>query len=494
MRGKLSRSQIGPLRIGDFLSAVLILLMVGAAFSDVAGQVLWDPPAIDVFPEHDGVLKGRQTLDEFIADGHRLFVTSFNVLDGAGRPTATGDSKPTIRAPGRKLFQRIAGPDANSCAGCHNQPFIGGSGDFAANVFVGAHFTDPPTDSILPAITNERNTTGLFGSGAIEMIAREMTADLQDLRAEALFRAAAAHSDFPVNLVTKGIGFGHLVAHPDGSVDLDGVRGVDFDLIVKPFGVKGVAVSLREFTIFALNQHHGIQATERFGWPRTGTDDFDGDGVANEFTVGQVSALAAFQASLPAPGRAPFKKQADARVAKLGEQRFNEIGCASCHVPRLPLRSLWFLEPSPYNRPGAVVPSDVGGQVVVPLPFAADSGLYRDDADGAPYVAAYTDLKRHVICDDDDTFFCNERLRQDFVPIDQFLTSKLWDAGSSAPYGHRGDLTTLSEAIIHHSGEAKEVRQAFLALPDKEKTAVVMFLRSLQVLKDFKGLTGWRTP
>jgi len=471
----------------------VVLLIVGPAFSQVVAQALWDRPAIDVFPEHDGVANGRQTLNEFVADGRRLFLTSFNVLDGAGRPTATGDSKPTIRAPVGKLFQRIAGPDASSCAGCHSLPFIGGSGDFAANVFVGAHFTDPPTESILSAITNERNTTGLFGSGAIEMVAREMTADLRDLRTEAILRAAATHADFPVNLVTKGISFGSLVAHPDGGVDVEGVRGVDFDLVVKPFGVKGVAVSLREFTIFALNQHHGIQATERFGWPRTGSEDFDGDGVADEFTVGQVSALTAFQASLPAPGRAPFKKSGDEQVASLGEQRFSEVGCAGCHRPRLPLRSLWFFEPSPYNRPGAVVPSDVGGQVAVPLPFSAKSGLDRD-ADGAPYVAAYTDLKRHVICDDDDPFFCNEKLRQDFVPVNQFLTSKLWDAGTSAPYGHRGDLTTLSEAIIHHSGEAKAVKQAFLALPDRDKAAVVTFLRSLQVLKDFKGVAGWRAP
>ena len=97
-----------------------------------------------------------------------------------------------------------------------------------------------------------------------------------------------------------------------------------------------------------------------------------------------------------------------------------------------------------------------------------------------------------MICDDDDPFFCNETLRQDFVPINQFLTPKLWDAGTSGPYGHRGDLTTISEAIIHHSGEAKEVKQRFLNLPDKEKVAVVTFLRSLQVLKDFNGSTEWR--
>ena len=32
-------------------------------------------------------------------------------------------------------------------------------------------------------------------------------------------------------------------------------------------------------------------------------------------------------------------------------------------------------------------------------------------------------------------------------PTEEFLTRKLWDVGSSDPYGHRGDLTTMTEAI-----------------------------------------------
>ena len=485
------RHRAQPRGIGCIAVLFVALLLPSSAVPAGTGVQVWDPPAVDVFPEHDAVVRGKQSLADFLADGRRLFLTQFNLLDGAGRPMATGDSKPTIRQAGQAQFQRIAGPDANSCAGCHFQPFIGGSGEFAANVFVGAHFTDPPTQNVNSTVTNERNTTGLFGAGAIEMVAREMTEDLHDIRAQARIRAAQERTEVRARLNTKGVDFGVLVVRPDGGIDVEGVRGIDADLVVKPFGVKGVAVSLREFTIFALNQHHGIQAVERFGWPRTGFVDFDGDGVQDEFSVGQVSAMTAFQAALPAPGRATLKKPTDVAAARLGEQRFEEVGCGSCHMPKLPLRSLWFFEPNPYNRPGAAVPSDVGGQFAVPLSFVSASGVYRD-ANGSPFVAAFTDLKRHVICDQDDPFFCNERLRQDFVPTDQFLTTKLWDAGSSAPYGHRGDLTTLSEAIIHHSGEAKEVKHAFLRMPDKDKAAIVTFLRSLQVNKDFSERTEWR--
>jgi hypothetical protein len=452
---------------------------------------IWDPPAIDVFPDHLAAAEGRQSLADFVQAGKRLFVAKFNRLDGAGRPMATGDSKPTIRSKRDQGFQRLAGPDANSCAGCHNDPFVGGSGDFVANAFVGAHFTDPPTDTIAASVTNERNTIGLFGSGAIDMLAREMTEELQAQRLEAQLRAQATKTATLVDLRAKGISFGHLVANPDGTFDSTGVEGVDISLVVKPFGVKGVAVSIREFTNFALNQHHGIQSDERFGWARTGVHDFDGDGVDNEFSVGQVSALVAFQAALPPPRKVAYNNPQDRAAAALGAQRFTTIGCASCHVPALPLRSLWFFEPNPYNRPGSAVPEDLGGQIAIPLKVENGTGIYKGD-DANIYVAAFTDLKRHVVCDAEDMHFCNEKVPQDFVPTDQFLTAKLWDAGTSAPYGHRGDLTTLSEAILHHSAEAKCAKEAFLGLPDAEKTAIILFLRSLRVVDADVNATAWR--
>jgi len=47
------------------------------------------------------------------------------------------------------------------------------------------------------------------------------------------------------------------------------------------------------------------------------------------------------------------------------------------------------------------------------------------------------------------------------IPTEMFLTHRLWDAGNSAPYGHRGDLTTLTEAIMAHGGEAATSRIDF---------------------------------
>jgi hypothetical protein len=65
-----------------------------------------------------------------------------------------------------------------------------------------------------------------------------------------------------------------------------------------------------------------------------------------------------------------------------------------------------------------------------------------------------------------------------------FLTRKLWDAGNSAPYGHRGDLTTLTQAILAHGGEGRVSRDAFAALSKDDRDEVVEFLKSLQIVPD----------
>ena len=112
--------------------------------------------------------------------------------------------------------------------------------------------------------------------------------------------------------------FGWIVAHPDGIVDLDSVDGVDADLIVRPFSRKGVFTSLRQFTINALNVHHGMEAVERFGVRWTGSHDFAESGVPDAVTPGDVSALVAFQATLPPP---TVKADLPGRLARGGGRR-----------------------------------------------------------------------------------------------------------------------------------------------------------------------------
>ena len=462
------------------LFAVLAVLFTLSAYGSYPALGNWDPASIADFPDHNEAVENNPGMEAMIKAGERLFSAHFNINDGASRPSATGDSKPTPREP-RAIgeFTRASGPDATSCAGCHNQPKAGGSGDYPANVFVGAQFLDPPASAIEAMVTNERNTTNIFGAGAIEALAKEMTLELFRLRDAGLKEAKRTGKDVAVRLSAKGIDFGNIIARKDGSYNTSGLHGCDPDLVIKPFGWKGVAISLREFTIAALNQHNGMQAIERFGWDRTGQTDFDGDGVENEFTIGQVSALVLFQASLQAPSVGDGGNTPAGKAAKAGKALFGKIGCGQCHAAGMRIDNPVFEEPNALNRPGSLIPESGVEILKLPIPAPAKPGGLRRFPDGSIAVDAYTDLKRHKMCDESDRFLCNERIRQDNVPTDEFLTPKLWDLATSAPYCHRGDCSTISEAIIHHAGEGAEARKNFMALPDKGKRDVIAFLLTL---------------
>jgi hypothetical protein len=150
--------------------------------------------------------------------GEALFEAKFTSLDGAGRPDATGAIVPTkVRRQSHLTFQRLAGPDANACASCHNEPVMGGAGSFAVNVFVSEGFESADFDTIDPQFSNERNTNALQGAGLIELLAREMTTDLRAQRRAVLQDARATGSTATTDLETKGISFGRLTAHPDGN-------------------------------------------------------------------------------------------------------------------------------------------------------------------------------------------------------------------------------------------------------------------------------------
>ncbi len=463
-------------------------------------------------------------LPYLLEHGQTLFKAAWTVQEGGGRPLSKGTGTP-LADPNDPLifprdFNRLSAPDANSCAGCHNAPFgiAGGGGDFVTSVFVlGQRFdftTFDPADMIPTkgardedgqlvteqTVANSRATLGMFGSGYIEMLARQMTADLQAIR-----DTLAPGTSQP--LVSKGISFGTLARDASGNWQTAAVEGLPApsltttgpddppNLIIRPFHQAGAVVSLRQFTINAFNHHHGIQATERFG---LGTDP-DGDGFVDELTVADVTAATIFQATLAVPGRVIPNDPAIERAILVGEARFEELGCAVCHVPSLPLdQNGWlFSEPNPYNPDGNLQPGD-GPQFTVDLTanqfpqprLKVEAVTGRQGAEkGVVYVPAFTDLKLHDITSGPDD--------PNAEPLDmnspagsaefmagnrQFITRKLWGVANEPPFFHHGHFTTLRQAVLAHSGEALASRQAFEALPSYDQDALIEFLKTLQVL------------
>lgn len=467
------------------LGLVATWLMAGLGAAAQAQDAAWSERAIAKHTDFDAA--ARATHDDaaaaaLIARGKELFAAKFTEADGRGRPKATQGIIPTKRKRGETAgFQRTGGPDASACSSCHNEPFAGGAGDFVANVFVSEGFESADFDSLDPSFSSERNTNALFGDGLVELLAREMTADLQGLRAGAVREAAAGGKDVDVKLVSKGVSFGWLTIKASGIAGFSRLEGIDNDLVVRPFSQKGVFTSLRQFTINAMNQHFGMQASERYGVRWTGTHDFDEDGVADELSPGDVSAVTAWQATLPPPTVRRDLPADWKAAAETGSRAFDGLGCAACHKQTLPLKSLSFTDPGSYDAAGTLRTGEIAKGIVIDLakqPWAAR--LAKNDK-GEWLVPLFADLKRHVIVDEAVSALGNELMAQRFVERDVFRTAPLWGVASTAPYGHRGDFSTLDGVIRAHGGEAREARDAYIHADEATRQGVIALLKTLVI-------------
>lgn len=458
--------------------------------------------------------KKDEAFEEAFEHGDELFETEFTAVDGIG--ANVGDGTRFTRVPRADLTgagqwanhtpKRATGPNATSCNACHIQLFDDGSGSAVGNVH-----RDPEHSGNLKHFI-QRNTPHTFALGASQRLAEEMTTELQQDR-DAAGKQACSFGTATAPLAAKGISFGTIRAirvksSPCGvTYDTSNVSGVSTDLVVRPFQWKGSVAMLRHFNRDAANNEIGMQAVEFTG----DNVDGDGDGVANELTVGDITALTVYLAAQPRPTTKMelsslnlIDPLSSAEVAAInaGARVFGNVKCSSCHVPLLILNDPVFSEPSrnanyrdetfpagQNPRARGVDPRfpisfdltrdqpdnrilDDGGNVVYSL------GSLQRDPQGRAIVALFGDMKRHNM-----GAKLAESIDEEGTGASNFLTRNLWGVGSTAPYLHDGRATTLTEAILEHGGEAAASRAAFVSSSMAEKRALIAFLDNLVLFK-----------
>ncbi len=415
---------------------------------------------------YDDLAAGRKCVAEVADLGELVFDHEYGYADGLGG----GDV--TERGPFRRVHGGLfGGPETISCASCHWVGGPEGAGAETDNVFLQG-------DGERPDSGDARNPPALVAMGVVQALASEMTRDLQRLRDDVL------RDGGEVRLVTKGVDFGVLRATDDGELDTSAVRGVDTDLVVKPFGWKGTLATFADFSDEALQQHIGIQSTElvrRASAAVVGDGDDradpDGDGMRAELERGPLAAMTVHLALLGMPivepliQDRPLEPAASALLAPTttsfaedfqhGRRHFHALGCASCHRPMLVLES-------PVLKLDGLPPIDLAREMRQPA-------LEYDPAVGGYPVWSFSDFKRHDMGPQNVA-----RHVQNGVGRADYVTPRLWGVADSAPYLHDGRAPSLDYAIAGHDGEGAAARDAYAALSMHDQGALRVYLMSLR--------------
>jgi CxxC motif-containing protein (DUF1111 family) len=324
----------------------------------------------------------------------------------------------------------------NACAECHETPALGGEGDEVevhATRFLAPDTCDP-----------------LFQEGG-QVIQQQATPLLQahGIQKEAIPPSATGQgrrSSPPL------FGLGLIDAIPEKTIlayedphdaDHDGISGRanrTIDGRVGRFGRKAAIASLLDFNAGAFPQEMGITT------PRAPVEETingqpvppDTDPAPDpEIALADIEHVNAFVRFLAPPPRKRPHDHAEAEQIERGQKLFTELRCARCHVPEM-----------------HTGPSDI-------------AALDRKT------VALYSDVLLHdmgpALAD-----ICLGQAR----PA-EFRTAFLMGLRFRERFLHDGSATTVRQAIERHDGEAKQVREAFQALSEPEKAALLLFLGAI---------------
>ncbi len=427
--------------------------------------------------------------------GRQLFQRKFTRDQGHGPITGDGDGKTDIET------DIIIGAGlADSCAACHGRPkgSAGSGGDVV---------TRP----------DSRDAPHLFGLGLKEMLADEITTELRNIRAQAIFDAKRFGVSVTRNLITssgKGnINYGKITAFPSGAVNTSQVDGVNPDLRVRPLFLHGETISMREFLVGAFNAEMGLEAVDqelraaaagaRFTTPagmvldgnldtlespptNGVNDDPDNDGVFNEIPTSLVDfmefyLLHYFKAGLGEGNPEPILPgyPTPSFIVDDGLDKFKQIGCAECHIQNLTItrdRRVADLE----TRWDPVRGNPINNLFTTATAFftAINDGsghptLKRPNFGSFVVRNIFTDFKRHDLGPNFHEINYDGTIRK------EFLTMALWGVGSTGPFGHDGRSMTLKDVILRHGGEAKLARDRFASASLATQLNIMFLLNTL---------------
>lgn len=276
-------------------------------------------------------------------------------------------------------------------------------------------------------VRSERNTTALFGDGAIEAI--------PDAALEALEQAQAKQREVS----------GRVSRLKDGKAGR--------------FGWKAQTASLEDFVLTACAVELGLNVP---GHPQAGIPhQLNYRSPGEDLNAEECRALVHFVRELPAPRQRPLADETDAAYVSGGQKLFESIGCAACHVPNVEKAAgiysdllLHDLGPALGDSGGSYgifVPDSTPEGTPAPIPSLADAR-----SQNGPAIATLVGATRQ-----------------------EWRTPPLWGVRDSGPYLHDGRADTLEQAVAFHAGEADKSTMRFFQLSPEQRFQVLTFLKSL---------------
>ncbi len=272
------------------------------------------------------------------------------------------------------------------------------------------------------------------------------------------FAGGAAPTNFSPRATPQLVGMGLLEAiseydialleDPDDTITPDGISGVmrkvidpvTGDLRLGRFGWRAGQATVKYQSAGALRTDMGVTNSifpdHDCGSAQTGCGT-----SGAELGDTEVDALTRYISLL---GIRPQSNWDDAQVVA-GQTVFTSAGCTGCHTETFTT--------SPYHPFG-----ELRNQVIHP----------------------YTDLLLH-----DMGPGLADTLPEGDATYSEWRTAPLWGIGHTAAvaggegYLHDGRARTLTEAILWHGGEGENAKNAFVALSDSDKSALLAFLGSL---------------